>query len=451
MQIKVKYQYTHFIYPFTIQKGKYIDFIESIIKKEKEWSLKIHEYQDDEESYDFFLPYMRKFLFPTLYWNKNYTKSFKNNGPFRKSTILSKLSCVTFNYNLSRIKKGSIELSKDYFINFEISNINLICFEEGICFFDIKMHIDEKKEFIDFNKVLDFNHYLRNLTPRINKIKFNNIYDCIKGINIAKFIKDNTGEFENNNLDKVYYDKMFTYSYLCVDGWKESSDFEKIKNDFYKFQYVMDSKSSAVFNKDCDKLNNNIYSRWQYSVFGFSRESGVVFVSDKEKYDITRMPYNFEKRYLYMLLLAFYQRISLINFSQDLLSKDKTLVKKLKSKFTKFTHFSWFSQITNSEHGMDIWKSWKQAFELQELFDEVHKEYVEYYDFITNSTQNKINAILILLYIINVIFVGLQILINILNIRNIQLYVIVIMLIAVLSYPLYLVLSWIKHKLESKF
>ena len=65
-------------------------------------------------------------------------------------------------------------------------------------------------------------------------------------------------------------------------------------------------------------------------MFGFSRESGVVFVSDKEKYDITRMPYNFEKRYLYMVLIALYQRISLINFSQNLMRQDKTAVKKLK-------------------------------------------------------------------------------------------------------------------------
>ncbi len=452
MSINAKYQYTHFIYPFIIQKGKYVDFIESILKKEDKWSLKIHEYEDDEESYDFFLPYMRKFLFPTLYWNKSTIKSFKSSSrTFRKSLMLSKLSCVTFNYNLSRIKKGCIEIEKDYTINFEISDIKLICFEQGVCFFDIKMQIDDRSELINFNKVLDFNYYLRELTPKMIKSKLNDIDKCIKGINIAKFIKDNINGYENNSIDKIYYDKMFTYSYVCVDGWENDKDFDDMKNDFYKFQYVMDSKSSAVFNKYCNKLIDNVYSRWKYSVFGFSRESGVVFVSDKEKYDITRMPYNFEKRYLYMLLLAFYQRITLINFSQDLLSQDKTLAKRLKSDFTKFTHFSWFSQITNSEHGMEVWKRWQQAFELQELFDEVHREYIEYYDFVASNGQDKINVILILLYIINVVFAGLQILTNTFSIQKIQGYVIVIMIIAIVSYPMYLILSWIKHKLESKF
>ena len=61
----------------------------------------------------------------------------------------------------------------------------------------------------------------------------------------------------------MYYDKMFTYSYVCVDGWEKDSDFEHMKNDFYKFQYVMHSKSSAIFNKACDKLIDNTYLFWK--------------------------------------------------------------------------------------------------------------------------------------------------------------------------------------------
>ena len=138
---------------------------------------------------------------------------------------------------------------------------------------------------------------------------------------------------------------MFIYSYVCMDGWEKQEDFSKFENDFYTLQYVMDSKSTAVFNKEFQKLKDCSYSRWNFSKFGFSKESGVVLVSDKEKYDITRMPYMYEKTYLYMLLLAFYQRISLINFSQDLQKEDKTMAKSLKKKITKFTNVSWFQSM----------------------------------------------------------------------------------------------------------
>lgn len=452
MHIKAKYQYTHFIYPFVVENGKYPDFLESILKKTKEWATVLHQYKADEESYDFFLPYMRKFLFPTLFWDKKDVLKFKKSGIFRKALNLSKLSCITFKYNLLRTKKGSLQDIDGKKINFDISDIRIICFEPGICFFDIKTQIDDNSELIDFNRILNFNHYFREYTPRYSEKSVNHkILDTIDSINIPKFIKQITQNFEIKSLDKMYYDKMFTYSYVCVDGWEKDEDFESMENDFYKFQYVMHSKSSAIFNKECTRLNDNTYSRWKYSMFGFSRESGVVFVSDKEKYDITRMPHIFEKRYLYMVLIALYQRISLINFSQDLMRQDKTLIKKLKKNLTKFTNSTWFGQITNSEHGMDIWETWQKAFGLHELYEEVHKEYLEYYDFVVSNGQSKISAILMIFYIVNITFSGLQMVDNILNVKEVDTYIIIAMIFCALSYPAYLVISWIKSKLERKF
>lgn len=97
-----------------------------------------------------------------------------------------------------------------------------------------------------------------------------------------------------------------------------------------------------------------------------------------------------------MVLIALYQRISLINFSQNLMRQDKTAVKKLKKNLTQFTNSSWFGQITNSEHGMDIWKLWQKAFGLPELYDEVHKEYLEYYDYVVSNNQSRISMILMI-------------------------------------------------------
>lgn len=452
MELKAKYHYTHFIYPFVIEENKNIAFLQSLLSKEKLWKFKIDEQKNDSELYNFFLPYMRKFLFPTLFWSKDYIKQFKGLSPLKKAYTLNKLSCSTFEYNLSSIKTGDILDEKYDQIHFDICSIQLVCFEQGNCFLDIKAEIDEGGRSIDFNKILDFNYFFRELTPRavssldkVSNIKGKKIDDIQ---NIAKFIGSITKGYESNDLEKIYYDKMFTYSYVCIDGWNEDNDFSKFENEFYKYQYVINSKNSALFNKDCERLKQDRYSRWQYSMFGFSRESGVVLVSDKEKFNITKMPYDYEKKYLYMLLLAFYQRMSLINFSQDLLKKDKTKVKLLKKNFTEFTHFSWFSQITNSENGMDIWKRWQTAFELPELFEEVQKEYMEYYDYAVANGQEKMNVLVIMLYLVNIFFAGIQIILSKLNIENIQLIVILMMIISASMYPIFFLVRWIKHKLE---
>lgn len=457
MSLNVKYQYTHFIYPFVVEEKNHNNFLTSILKQEKDWTLYVHNYETDKESYDFFLPYMKRFLFPTLFWTSQYEKQFKAMSLNKKVYNVSKLSCVTFEYQLSNIKNGTIANGRHFdTINFDISSIKLIVFKGGICFLDIKTEIEELEEYIDFNTLLDFNYSFRKLTPRgisdlsnMSKMRARNI-DKIE--NIAIFIKSIISGFETKDVEKIYYDKMFTYSYACVDDWKNEKDFDKIKNDFLKFQYVMNSKSSAIFNKDCKRLNDNMYSRWQYSMFGFSKESGVVLVSDKEKYNITRMPYNFEKKYMYMLLLAFYQRIMLINFSQDLAKKDKSMARSLTNRFTKFTHFSWFSQITNSEHGMDIWENWIEAFKLKELFDEVHKEYLEYYDFVRASGQDRLNIVLMLTYVVNIMFSGISLFYSIFNFREHWLapLILVLMIAGILSYPVYIISRWIKHKIENR-
>ena len=107
---------------------------------------------------------MIKFLFPSLFWDKKYIKKFKTQGVFRRSLELSKTTCITFKYNMARIKKGSITDFDGKVINYDISDIKIICFEGGICIIDFKTQIDEKSELIDFNKTVNIPILIRNIT-----------------------------------------------------------------------------------------------------------------------------------------------------------------------------------------------------------------------------------------------------------------------------------------------
>lgn len=455
MSLEAKYQYTHFIYPFVIEGKNYVPFIKSILKNSEQWTLKIDEYKSDENLYNFFLPYIRKFLFPTLFLKNSSIKKIKRLEINKKASILSKMSCISFNYNLSNIKLGNVSGRRYDAINFDISDVKLICFENKICFLDIKAQVEEDSEDIEFSKILDFNHAFRLLTPKNNTYDKNKIKIKGKNIdsteNIIAFINSVIAEFESKDIEKIYYDKMFTYSYVCVDQkyWSNDQDFENIGDDFLKFQYVMDGKNTTQFNKSNDYLNSALYHRWKYSIFGFSGESGVVMVSDKDEFNITRMPYDFEKIYINMLYLALYQRISLINFSQYLLRFDKTMIAKLNTKLTEFTHSSWFNQITNSEHGSDIWLKWQQAFRLDQLYDEVHREYMEYYELIKASNESQINFIFIILSIFGLVISATRISgINDSWLGSIDLYLIFI---AAAIYPIYLIVKKIKYKIKKIF
>ena len=446
-----KYQYTHFIYPFVVDEKKYDKFLKKILEDNKNWSIKLHDQNGDYDVYSFFLPYIKKFLFQPLFWSNKEKKDFKKYDLKKQMSIVRNMRCITFDYNIKNIKVGNVN-TYDNEISFDISSIRLIIFEPGICFLDFKTEVSVYDKYIDFNDILDFNYIFKEITPRgDNKIKFSKIrankIDNIKSI--ADFIKKLTIGYETEDIDRIYYDRMFTYSYVCLDQseWEKPEDFAKVENDFYKLQYVQEGKSESLFNPECTKLMENRYSRWQYSMFGFSRQSGVVLVSEKEKYNITKLPHDFEKVYIYMVLLGLYQRISLLNFSQELLKSNQQKVKNMQHKLTKFVNFTWFSQITNSEHGTDLWKRWQQAFGLNELLDEVHKEYQEYYDEIVAERQNGINTVLMIIYIVSAIFAALAVFEDVIQIQGtwMEPFLYVSLIVAVISYPAYLVYKLIRR------
>ena len=160
---------------------------------------------------------------------------------------------------------------------------------------------------------------------------------------------------------------------------------------------------------------------------------------------MTKLPNYYDSMYFYVFLLAFYQRVSLILFSEELMTSGNKKIEHLKNRFTKFTHFSWFSQITNSEQGMDMWKKWQKAFDLPALFDEVQKEYGEYYDYTVARGQERINLLLIVIYTISVAFSGMTLLLDfhIIDTDNqlVKVITMCMLIFTILIYPAYAVVK----------
>lgn len=451
MNMNTKYNYTHFIYPYIINKKKYNSFLKVLVDKESNWNLKIHDKEANKDLYSFFLPYLRNFMFPTIYWDSFKSKKFNNLSTNSKVEQIKDLSTLTFEYNIDKIIESKTQITSKDTINFEISKINLICFSPGICFLVIKAEI--QGEDVDFKSVLNFNHKFRTINPKYESKDEEDIQITTKlyeNINdLSLFIKNIISDFEDEEVENIYYDRMFTYSYACVDNesWDENTDTNEIMDDFYKFQYVLSGYSNDIFNMEYERKMQKIYSRWKYSMYGFSKESGVVLASEQEIYNYTKLPYQFENTYFYVMLLAFYQRICLLKFSQELVKEDKNEVLKLKKKLIRFLNFSWFSQITNSEHGMELWNKWKEAFELEKLLDEVHKEYVEYYDEVVAKGQDRTNALLVLLYTVSVVFSGLTLVVQQFGIKEpwFNIMVLVVLVGTIMIYPAYIIAKTLRY------
>ena len=69
MELKTKYQYTYFIYPYMIEEEKYERYLLGLLKNKKCY-LKYFEKEKDYNMYHFFLPKVREYLFRNFEFTK---------------------------------------------------------------------------------------------------------------------------------------------------------------------------------------------------------------------------------------------------------------------------------------------------------------------------------------------------------------------------------------------
>lgn len=380
MDIKAKYHYTYFLNPFVISEEKYEDFLLRLIKDEK-WNFRMFDKLADLEIYTHFLTQTKKMLFPSFYWKEEYKNKIKNMNEAKMAKELAKVSCVEFVYDLNdyNIMQGKIEDKNHIF--FEIGEIKLICFNTGICFLMFKTNINAEDS-IHFRDLLNFNFKFKQLSSAYAKYKpQDNIYIQTNRFetmeSVTDFIKSITDGYVKLCNDDIYSDRMFVYSYACIDesDWNSETNFEDIKSNLYKYVFQFSGDYDSTIELSKEEYKDTIYSKWQYSKYGFSKLGGVVFSSAVDKFNYTNLPVHYEKVSLYIMLLAFYKRISLLTLDNKLINSSRKDINKIRVRIDNEMYNTRFSQITNSSHGMSLWKNWYRVFELESLYNQLGKHY----------------------------------------------------------------------------
>ncbi len=414
MDIKTKYHYTYFLNPFVIDEEKYEQFLLRLIKDEK-WNFRMFDKVVDLEIYTHFLTQTKKTLFPSFYWNEEYKNKMKQMNEEKMAKELRKVSCTEFIYNLNDeyIMQGKIEQKNQIF--FEISEIKLICFNTGICFLAFKTNI-QSDDYIQFRDLLNFNFKFKQVSSAYAKYKPSdniyiqtNMFDNLESV--THFINSITQGYVKLCNDDIYSDRMFVYSYACIDeqDWNNENTFEDIKDNFYKFAYQLSGDYDSKIELSQEEFNETVYSKWEYSKYGFSKLGGVVFCSATDKFNYTNLPIHYENVSFYIMLLAFYKRISLLTLDNKLMYSKRKEINKIRNRINKEMISTRFSQISNSSHGMSLWKNWYRVFEIEELYNQVGKHYTRWLEHIKEVKNNIFSSFLvfILLLILGLNILGL--------------------------------------------
>ena len=407
MELMTKYQYTYFIHPYIIDETRYDKYIMKLLK-DKRCSYKIFEKEKDLDIYNFFLPNVRSYLFPTFELRGEALKDFKDLKIEEKKRKILKDPVQYFTYDFAEDIQGKVGTENGIF--FKIEGIELICFRTGICFFTMKTHLENTNKFTD---LLDFNYRFKDINSEFASLKdyeniniqtdtFNDIKDISEFINQVTGI--NTKSKNTSSGENVINSQFYTYSYVCVEtsNWSEKASFANIENDFLRYANVLPSNYNSDFNKANIEHNLHIIEKFKYIKTTLSNMSSNVICSGIDTYNYTKLPYEYENQYFYLYILALYKKIFLMKLNAEFRQYD--VIVKMRESFTQFTRKLWNKEVTLDDTGALYYKTLIKTLELEELYSEIQNKYEVIYKELNIEKNNTYYSIIVILLIFSLIF-----------------------------------------------
>lgn len=403
MELKTKFQYTYFIYPYMVKESRYTRYIQKLLKNTR-CTLRIFEKTKDSGLYSYFNPKIRNYMFSTFNFNKTKLKKLEELPEDTRAAVLAKIPCIIFEYNLAKDIQGKTSLQEGIF--FKIQKLEIICFNTGICFLNIKTNVEDSQNFSD---ILNFNYKFRSINSDEALTDFDNIriqtdsFDDIK--TFRKFISELTGTnlIEVNNID-IDTQKFLTYSYTCIDqtNWSDTSQFENIKSNYIKYVKILSNDNNAIYNNS----NMKIIEKWNYAKLGLTKLGVTLFTSSIDINNYTVLPHEYENQYLYTYILILYMKIYLKVINSEF--KTGTNINKTRKKFIDFTKNIWIQEMTNDDIGTLYYHNLKEVLELDNIYLDLKNKYDILYKELNIEKNMRANAII-------VIILGISLVFNVLN------------------------------------
>lgn len=406
MELKTKYQYTYFIYPYLVDQKKYDKYLLKLLNNSN-CKIKEFESQKDADLYSYFLPKVRDMLFWSMDYTKNKTEKLRKMESGMQGTLLAQYPCVIFEYNLKKDIQGKAGKKDGIFFN--ITKIEIICFNTGICFLNIKAVLDGESNLAN---LCNFNYKFRDIKSNIynfggyDNIKIQtDMFDEIT--DIAKLIKDITGNNYKANLLNLDTQRFITYSFACIDQecWNDRTNKEIFEKEFLKFAQVKRADQKMDYEENMGNLK--VLEKTKYEIYGISNMGNVLVTSDINTDNYTKIPHSFERELLYTYILELYKKIYIKKINSDFRRTSK--VKEVSKEFIDFTQKIWIEETTNNDFGNIMCTKWQEQLNINQLYYELKDKYDTLYKNAniesTNKTNKWILALLAILLLINIISV----------------------------------------------
>ena len=399
MELKTKYQYTYFIYPYLIEENNYKNYLYKLLKN-KDCKLKIFETSKDIKIDSYFLPEIKNKMFWSLNMNQQGFKDYQTMDLKMKATVLRQKYCNVFEYVLDKDIPGKIGEKNGIF--FDISKVEIVCFNTGICFLLMKTVLDTGASFSD---VLNFNYKFRDIQSKIEHTKeYENIkiqtqrFDNMQ--KFSEFLTQITGK--NIIAPKINLDtnRLITYSYVCLDqeNWNEETDILNLQKEFEKYRSIKPANEQI---NDITYQSDSVYKE-KYVYYGFSNNATVLLTCDNNIQNYTELLFQYENAQLYHYIYYLHQKVYLNKLNYEI--KQAKNFENIKSRFITFAKNDWIYEITNNLTGTMLDKYYRKELILDDTFIRLKAKYdLLYKDYEVGKTNKHHNWIITIIGIIVVI------------------------------------------------
>lgn len=398
MELKTKYQYTYFIYPYVIKESRYLKYLLRLLK-DKNCKLRTFKKDKDLGIYSYFSHRAKNYMFNSFYLSKSKLEKFEELPEDTKAAILAQNPCTIFEYTIKKDIQGKTEDRNGIF--FKIPKMEIICFNTGICFLCIKTNIEDSDKFSD---LLNFNYKFRDIKQQFQLSSFDKIRIQTDAFEDVKSFTDFIGQITGANLEAAKYDidteRFLSYSYACIeqDYWNEYRKFENIEHNFIKFTNIMPASNIASFIKD----ESVTISEWKYAKLGLTKQGITLFSSATEMNNYTILPEEFETQYFYTYILNLYKKIYLKKLEVEF--RDSSNLKMARKKFIEFTKSLWVQDITDDETGSNVNYRLIKIFELDRLYYEIKTKYDVLYKELNIEKNSKAIIVVAIILVVSLVF-----------------------------------------------
>lgn len=399
MELKTKYQYTYFIYPYLIEEKNYQDYLYKLLKN-SQCKLKLFDNKKDIQIDSYFLPEVKSKMFWSLDLEQEALRSYETMDLKMKSAVLSKKYCNVFDYVLEQDIPGKVDEKNGIF--FDINKVEIVCFDSGICFLLIKTVLENDANFSD---VLNFNYKFREIASKIGhskeyesiKIQTNKLENMQK---FSELLTKLTGKNITAKKINIDTDRLITYSYTCLnqDAWNENTDLLNLEKEFEKYRMIKPANEQI---NDITYQHENVYKE-KYAYYGFSNNATVLLTTDINMQNYTTMLYEYENSQLYHYIYYLHQKIYLNKLNYDM--KQARNFENIKLKFIDYAKKDLIYEITNNTKGIILDKYYRKEQAVDELFARIKVKYdLLYKEYEINKTNKHHEWIAVIIGIIIVI------------------------------------------------